>query len=491
MYLALLATAGVASTALALVTWRHRRFPGFAYFAALELGVAWWIGCYLGEQLDPVRARWWFALAFPAMAMIPASWLGFTLHQLGERPRSRGWWLVYLWPVLLGPIVLTNDRHRLFFTDVVQRQELVGLNGPLFPLHLTLSYTLFLMAAALLFRNWLRRGSVQSGLLLAGGTIPFVGNLVHELSKASPAIAAWVPVNPTLPGVAFSGLFVGWAAMRYRLLDPRPVAREALFESMPEVVLVLNEHDLIVDANRAACTLLGRSERELLGVPWVQAFPAPEWRAFPHGSHNVVECEWVREGTTTCLEVQRHPLWDGAGRSLGLLIVARDVTARKQFEQELRTQSYRDRLTGLSNRRYLDDEAARLQASREFPVAVFAFDLDGLKQVNDRHGHAAGDGLLEAMAIFLAQFFRAGDRVVRVGGDEFLVLLPATGAEEAERIRTRLSGALAQFNAERNLVVRFSTGVSVIAEASDWAAGMKRADERLYDAKREAVAGQL
>ncbi len=491
MYLALLATAGVASTALAVVIWRHRRFPGFAYFAALELGVAWWIGCYLGEQLDPVRARWWFALKFPAMAMIPASWLGFTLYQLGERPQSRGWWLIYLWPLLIGPIVLTNDRHRLFFTEVVQRQELVGVNGPLFPLHLTISYTLFLMAAALLFRHWLRRGGVQSGLLLAGGTIPFMSNLVNELSKASPAIAAWVPVNPTLPGVAFSGLFVGWAAMRRRLLDPRPVAREALFESMPEVVLVLNERDVIVDANRAACALLGYSERALLGLPWEQAFPEPEWQAIPHGSPNVVEREWVRAGTTTCLEVQRHPLWDADGRSLGLLIVARDVTARKQFEQELRAQSYRDRLTGLSNRRYLDDEAARLQASREFPVAVFAFDLDGLKQVNDRHGHAAGDVLLQAMAAFLTQFFRAGDRVVRVGGDEFLVLLTATAAEEAERIRARLSGALAQFNAERNLVVRFSTGVSVIAEAGDWAAGMKRADERLYDAKREAAAGQL
>lgn len=184
-------------------------------------------------------------------------------------------------------------------------------------------------------------------------------------------------------------------------LDPRPVARAALFESMPEVVLVLNEHDVMVDANRAACALRGHTERALLGLPWPQAFPAPEWHTIPHGSHNVLEREWVRDGTTTCLEVQGHPLWDAAGRSLGLLIV------------------------------------------------------------------------------------------VRVGGDQFLVLLPATGAEEAERIRARLTGALARFNTERSLALRFPTGVSVIAEASDWAAGMKRVDERLYDAKREASAGQL
>jgi diguanylate cyclase (GGDEF)-like protein/PAS domain S-box-containing protein len=491
MYLALLTTACLASAVLAANAWRNRRYPGFAYFAAMELATAWWIFCYLGEQLDPERARIWFALKFPAIGVIPPSWLIFTLYQMGERPRSRGWWFAYLWPALLFPIVATNDQHRLFFVDVVQRQELVGLNGPLFPFHLALCYTFFVVAAGLLLRDWRRRGSVQSGLLFAGGMIPFGGNVVNELTKASPMVAAWVPMNPTLPGFAFSALFIGLAAMRYRLLDPRPVAREALFESMPEVVLVLNENDVLVDANRAASAMLGLSERDLLGLPWAQAFTARDWRSIPHGSENVAEREWTRDGKVTWVEVQRHPLWDAAGRSLGLLIVVRDVTTRKQFEQELRAQSYRDRLTGLSNRRYLDDEAARLQGSREFPVAIFAFDLDGLKQVNDRYGHAEGDLLLQAMAAFLTQFFRAGDRVIRVGGDEFLVLLPATSADEAERIRSRLPAALSQFNTDRTTNLRFCAGMSVIADAGDWASGVKRADERLYEAKRVAIDGPL
>ena len=111
--------------------------------------------------------------------------------------------------------------------------------------------------------------------------------------------------------------------------------------------------------------------------------------------------------------------------------------------------------------------------------------------MNDRHGHAAGDLLLQGMAAFLTAFFRAGDRVIRQGGDEFLVLLPETDADEAERIRSRLSSALSQFNVEHNMHLRFSTGVSVIADASDWAHGVKRADERLYEAKRELITGQL
>lgn len=487
MYLALLTSAGLVSLVLATLAWRNRRHPGFGYFAAMELATAWWILCYLGEQLDPARALMWFALKFPAIGMVPPSWLLFTLHQTGERPRSRAWWFAYLWPALLLPLVATNNSHRLFFAEVVQRHEIVGLNGPLFPFHLAISYTYFLVAAAMLLRDWRRRGSVQSGLLFMGGLIPFAGNVLNELGKATPAVGAYLVYNPTLPGFAFSALFIGWAVLRYRLLDPRPIARDALFESMPEAVLVLNESDVIVDANGSAAAMLGTPERDLRGTPWAEAFTVPEWRSIPHGAQSTVERQWTRGTTSTWLEVQRHNLWDARGRSLGLLIVARDVSARKQFEQELRAQSYRDRLTGLSNRWYFDDEAARLQGSREFPVAVFAFDLNGLKQVNDRDGHAAGDELLQAMAKFLTQFFRAGDRVIRQGGDEFVVLLPSTGADEAERIRARLGAALAQFNGTGGTrPLRFSTGVSVAADAGDWAAAITRADERLYDAKREA-----
>ncbi len=488
MYLTLLATAGLVSALLGAYAWRNRRYPGFAYFAALEAAMVWWIGCYLGEQLDPSHARLWFALKFPAIAAITPSWLIFTLFHIGQRPQFRRWALAYAWPVLLFPLVYTNDAHRLFFTEIVRREELVGLNGPLFSVHLALTYSYVLVAAPLLVRDWQRRGSVQSLLMLVGSLVPLAGNVLNEAGKASPTVSAYLAYNPTLPGFAFSALFIGWAAVRYRLLDPRPVARDALFESMPDVVFVLNEYDAIVDTNHAAAALLQRPERDLLGERWAEVFSGDDWRSVPHGPVAAVECRWTTAHGLQWFEVQRHHLWDNQGRAMGLLVVARDVTTRKRFEEDLRAASYRDRLTGLSNRRYFDDEAARLQASREFPVAVFAFDLDGLKQVNDRDGHAAGDELLQAMAAFLTQFFRAGDRVIRQGGDEFVVLLPMTSADEAERIRRRLPVALAQFNQGRAHAVRFSTGVSVAAEALDWSAAIKRADERLYEAKRESGA---
>lgn len=290
MYLVVLTAAGLACIALAVYGWRHRSHPGFGYFVVMEAAAAWWVLCYLGEQLDAPRALTWFALKFPAIAAISPSWLLFALTQLGERPRWRVWWLAYLWPVLLGPLVLTNPSHHLFFTDVVRRSELVGLNGPLFAFHLALSYSYMLAANALLFRDWRRRGSAQSGLLGIGGTIPFVGNVLNEFTKAMPGLGELLPMNPTLPGIAFSALFIGGVALRYRRLDPRPIANDALFESMPEVVLVLNTLGMVVDANRAARAMLGLAGRQRPGLTWVQLLPAA-WHDIPYGVDDVVERE--------------------------------------------------------------------------------------------------------------------------------------------------------------------------------------------------------
>ena len=182
MYLTVLATAGLVSALLGAYAWRNRRYPGFAYFAALEAAMVWWIGCYLGEQLDPVHARLWFALKFPAIAAITPSWLIFTLFHIGQRPQLRRWALAYAWPVLLFPLVYTNDAHRLFFTEVVRREELVGLNGPLFSVHLALTYSYVLVAAPLLVRDWQRRGSIQSLLMLAHLT-QSVGQIVQGQGK--------------------------------------------------------------------------------------------------------------------------------------------------------------------------------------------------------------------------------------------------------------------------------------------------------------------
>lgn len=146
-----------------------------------------------------------------------------------------------------------------------------------------------------------------------------------------------------------------------------------------------------------------------------------------------------------------------------------------------------DPLTGLYNRRYSDDVLRRLiaEAIRGRSFSVVAIDLDGLKRLNDSRGHAAGDEVLARLGGILRRELRGGDVAVRTGGDEFVVLLPSTGADEAARVAERVRSAVrdADWSA-------FGGGVSVSVGWAEWRTGMdaedviRAADSRLYEAKR-------
>ena len=145
-----------------------------------------------------------------------------------------------------------------------------------------------------------------------------------------------------------------------------------------------------------------------------------------------------------------------------------------------------DTLTGLANRRggreALEREVQR--ASRYGrPLSVIVFDLDHFKAVNDRYGHAAGDLVLRSVARAAARAVRDTDRVIRWGGEEFLVLCTETGQGEASRLAERLRRRIERVHLGRRRVVTASFGVATFAAGEDAAALSERADKALYRAK--------
>jgi diguanylate cyclase (GGDEF)-like protein len=158
--------------------------------------------------------------------------------------------------------------------------------------------------------------------------------------------------------------------------------------------------------------------------------------------------------------------------------------------ERLRALSQRDPLTGLLNRRALDEELARewSRMKRGGPAfAVLALDIDHFKQVNDRHGHLAGDALLEQLARRLHQTARQTDIVARVGGEEFVVVAPNATAEGAQAAASRLLGAVREGRFELPagpVSATVSVGVA-LSRAGDASVQdvFKRADDALYQAK--------
>ncbi|MFZ3218148.1 MAG: GGDEF domain-containing protein [Candidatus Acidiferrales bacterium] len=145
-----------------------------------------------------------------------------------------------------------------------------------------------------------------------------------------------------------------------------------------------------------------------------------------------------------------------------------------------------DQLTGLYNRRSgeqrLAQEISRAQRHGR-PLTVLLMDLDGLKQVNDRHGHAAGDSVLKGFADRLQRAIRGSDLAVRLGGDEFMALLPECRSEEVRHVLARLEGLEVECDSETTRV-RFSRGWTDYAPGETPQEFLKRADQALYENKR-------
>lgn len=198
-------------------------------------------------------------------------------------------------------------------------------------------------------------------------------------------------------------------------------------------------------------------------------------------------------------EGPENPIWfEGRIQALNfqvdeeevVLWMASNISRRRNMELQLRELSDTDQLTGLFNRRRLENDLTlhyESFARYHIPTSVVMFDLDGLKAINDTEGHHAGDEVIRAVADVCRKVARRVDNLYRFGGDEFVVALPNTGRDQAlsfslrlqERFRTELGSFTAQGTG-----VTASIGVTSIAqEDSSFHDTLKRADRALYDAK--------
>lgn len=146
----------------------------------------------------------------------------------------------------------------------------------------------------------------------------------------------------------------------------------------------------------------------------------------------------TKDGKNIWVTTNGEPLYNENNEYIGFLGIDIDITHIKKTEQEILFLSYHDQLTELYNRRFFEEELKRLDTQRNLPFSIIMIDVNGLKLTNDAFGHHAGDELLIRLAESLKNTFRADDIICRIGGDEFVILLPKTPFNDAKKLENRL-----------------------------------------------------
>lgn len=152
-------------------------------------------------------------------------------------------------------------------------------------------------------------------------------------------------------------------------------------------------------------------------------------------------------------------------------------------DKKIRMLTYKDRLTGLYNRRFFEEELERIDTERQLPISIIVADINGLKIINDSLGHRKGDQMLKEAAAILNDSTREEDVVSRQGGDEFAILLPQTEKREAEKLISRIKKKTKQTN-DRQLAVSIALGIAVKNDPDQNIEGVLRAaDNDMYQNK--------
>ena len=252
---------------------------------------------------------------------------------------------------------------------------------------------------------------------------------------------------------------------KYRLLTTQMQLGIALHE------IIFDDHHNVIDyryisINQMFEKMSGLKKKNILGKTMLELFP--------NTSKNLIETygKVAITGKPTQFEyfsdrLQKHFSISAYCPKKGqFAVIVDDITEKKQRQQQIEYLSFYDQLTGLYNRRYYEQELKRLDHKQYYPLTLIMADVNGLKLTNDAFGHNVGDLLLQKIATVLKTACRKDDFIARIGGDEFVILLPKTNAKNAEEFINRINKIMETESVEK-VILSTSMGYAVKKDSSE------------------------
>lgn len=406
----------------------------------------------------------WLKIENIGILTVPIFWFFFALRY----NRLDGWLnrytalLFFIVPGISLLLLFSTQWFHLYYESVsqvsAQGGPLVIERGTWYVVTLFYSYLLSFVTVVLLIRRAIQHRNIyrrQMYALVAAVLIPILTNVVYQLALSLfPASLLRIDLTPI--SFMITAVLIVLGVFGFRIFDLIPIARHTVLEHIPEMVFVVDAHDIVVDANTIAQKTLGKDLDEILGKDPLEVF-----RDWPELLNRFLTANETRDqiqipgDPPRTLEVIVTVLYNSTNQLEGRVIVAHDITEHKWLENdltfanealirqleeinklrdELREQAIRDPLTDVYNRRYMNEflslEVARAERDGT-PLSVVIMDMDDFKKFNDTYGHKCGDVILQKIAAFLVQHTRKGDVVCRFGGEEFVILMPGATLETA------------------------------------------------------------
>lgn len=480
---------------LAAQAWRRRRqIPEAWCYALLILCGAIYCFGYAGElaQTSLDRAEFWLHIEYLGIPWLPALWILSVRLYLGLKTNIDSLFII---PVVTFVAEMTNAAHGLYIQEYgfVQRGPFWVItmdHGPLYLLHLGYLYFSMVYGAWLILRNPRNRGRTRThALVMVGASFaPHAGHLIYFLG--------WSPYGLDLAPLTLglSGLMGYIGVFHMDLFELVPMARSLVFSNMRDGVIVLDTNRRLVDFNQAAQDIFPALRKDTVGRPIDEILDVRSEAARVLSGRQGTELLDLRSETPErYYEVRTSALYHGVER-LGSACILTNITHHMDLLNELRYHAETDSLTGVANRytflRALERDCLRAQRYNE-PLTLAVLDIDRLRDINDAHGHGAGDSVLLSLTDRVAQCIRASDMLCRYGGDEFAILLPQTngadGLQLAERICRDVAEGVFDRLGEKRTPITVSLGVTTqeAGEMPDWEQLLKHADAALHEAKAQ------